>query len=103
MLVNDVRLSKVGHTHVGAEVTAATTSARGTVALASQAEADAGSNTAKAMTPKSVRDRGYAPWAMASGALLTVLVVRSRSLSRLADSRSNQGWWQRLSITRTCV
>ena len=71
VLVNDVRLSKEGHTHVGADVTAATTSARGTVALASQAEADAGTDTAKAMTPKSVRDRGSAPWAMAAGALVT--------------------------------
>lgn len=71
VLVNNVRLSKEGHTHVGADVPAATTGARGTVLLASQAEADAGTNTAKAMTPKSVRDRGYAPWAMAAGALLT--------------------------------
>ncbi|MCA0379777.1 MAG: DUF859 family phage minor structural protein [Actinobacteria bacterium] len=71
VLVNDVALSKVGHTHAGTDVPAATTAARGTVPLASQAEADAGTDTAKAMTPKSVRDRGYAPWAMAAGALTT--------------------------------
>ena len=71
VLVNDVRLSKEGHTHVGADVPAATTGARGTVLLASQAEADAGTDAGKAMTSKSVRDRGYAPWAMAAGALTT--------------------------------
>lgn len=71
VLVNDVRLSKEGHTHTGTDVTAATTAARGTVLLASQAEADAGADASKAMTPKSVRDRGYAPWAMAAGALTT--------------------------------
>lgn len=71
VLVNDVALSKVGHTHTGSEVAAATETSRGTVELATQAEVDAGTDTTRYVSPKGIRDRGYAPWAMASGALVT--------------------------------
>lgn len=71
VLVNDVVLSKVGHTHTGSEVAAATETARGTVERATQAEVDAGTDTTRYVSPKGIRDRGYAPWAMAAGALTT--------------------------------
>ncbi len=71
VLVNDVVLSKVGHTHTGSEVAAATETSRGTVERATQAEVNAGTDTTRYVSPKGIRDRGYAPWAMAAGALTT--------------------------------
>ena len=71
VLVNNVVLSKVGHTHTGVEVAAATETARGTVERATQSEVDAGTDTTRYVSPKGIRDRGYAPWAMAAGALTT--------------------------------
>lgn len=71
VLVNNVVLSKVGHTHTGAQVSEATETARGTVERATQAEVDAGTDTTRYVSPKGLRDRGYAPWAMAAGAIVT--------------------------------
>lgn len=45
----------------------ATESRAGLVAQATQAEVNAGTNNTKYVTPSVLRDRGYAPWAMAAG------------------------------------
>lgn len=52
-----IKASLEGHTHTGAEVAAATETTRGTVEQATQAEADAGSDDTRYMTPKKVRER----------------------------------------------
>lgn len=67
VLVNDVALSKVGHTHTGAQVAEATETARGTVELATQAETNSGSDDLRYVSPKKLRARNYAPYAMAAG------------------------------------
>lgn len=80
VLVNDVRLSKEGHTHTGAEVAAATETARGTVERATQAEVDEGSDTTRYVSAKNVRDRAYAPFATSAGRVAVTSVYTTVTL-----------------------
>lgn len=64
---NGTQVSLNGHTHTGAEVSAATETARGTVERATQAEVNAGTDTSRYVSPSGLRNRNYAPYAMAAG------------------------------------
>lgn len=50
-----------------ARLSAASETANGVVERATQAEVDAGTDTTRYVSPKGLRDRAYAPWAMAAG------------------------------------
>jgi hypothetical protein len=63
------KVSVAGHTHTGTEVTAATESARGTAEIATQSEANAGTDDTRFMTSEKVRNRSYAPYSVAAGAV----------------------------------
>lgn len=54
VLVNDVQLSKEGHTHTGAQVAEATETARGTVERATLAEVRAGTDTTRYVSPNTL-------------------------------------------------
>ena len=64
---NGTRVSVVGHTHTGAEVAAATDTARGTVERATQAEVNTGTDTTRYVSPALLRNAVYQPFAMAAG------------------------------------
>lgn len=61
------KVSLVGHSHTGTEVAAATTTNRGTVKLATQAEVNTSTDATSAITPATLRGRAYAPHAVAGG------------------------------------
>lgn len=52
---------------VHARVVAATATRAGFAELATQSEVDTGTDGTRIVTPKTVRERDYAPWAMAAG------------------------------------
>lgn len=54
--MSGTKVSVQGHTHTGADVAAATETARGTVERATQAETNAGTDTTRYVSPKNVRD-----------------------------------------------
>jgi len=64
-----VQVANVGHTHTGDQVSAASTTARGTAKIATQSEVDAGEDTLSYVTPATLKNAEHLPFAMAAGSV----------------------------------